>query len=47
MEKYGRAGEATDDNIRVIRYMRIASCVTKAADIHSEYVTINAFARQE
>ena len=31
MEKYGRAGQATDDNI--IRRMRFACCITKATDI--------------
>ena len=43
-EKYGRAGRATDDNI--IRRMRFACGVTKAADTHSEYVMIIAFPRQ-
>ena len=36
MEKYGRARQATDDNI--IR------CITKATDTHSEYVILIAFA---
>jgi hypothetical protein len=35
VEKYCRAGQATDDNI--IRNMRIACRITKAADTHSEY----------
>jgi hypothetical protein len=30
VEKYGTAGQATDDNI--IRRMRIACCITKATD---------------
>ena len=44
MGKYGTAGQATDDYI--IRRMRIASCITKAADSLSEYVIITAIARQ-
>jgi hypothetical protein len=43
VEKYGRAREATDDNI--IRRMRFACWVTKATDTHSEYVTLIAFPR--
>ena len=45
MEKYGRARQATDDNI--IRRMRFACWITKATDIHSEYATLIAFARQQ
>jgi endonuclease III len=45
VEKYGRAGQATDDN--VIRHMRIACWITKATDTHSEYVILNAFPRQQ
>jgi hypothetical protein len=43
--KYGTAGQATDD--RTIRCMRFACWVNKAADTHSEYVTLIAFPRQE
>ena len=45
MEKYGTAGEATDDNI--IRRMRFEYWITKAADTHSENVIIIAFPRQQ
>jgi hypothetical protein len=45
VEKYGRTGQATDDNI--MRRMRFACCVTKATDTHSDYVTLIAFARQQ
>jgi hypothetical protein len=38
MEKYGRAGQATDDN--TIRRMRFAFWITKAADTHLEYVIL-------
>ena len=38
MEKYGRVGQATDDNI--IRRMRFACWITKATDTYSEYVTL-------
>ena len=41
MEKSGRAGQATDDNI--IWRMNIAYWINKASDIHSEYVTCIAF----
>jgi hypothetical protein len=44
-EKYGRVGQATDDNI--IRRMRIACWITKATDTHSEYVILIAFPRQQ
>ena len=36
MEKYGTARLVTDNSI--IRLMRIASWITEATDIHSEYV---------
>jgi len=45
VEKYDRAGQATDDNI--IRHMRIACWITKATDRHSEYVLHIAFPRQK
>jgi hypothetical protein len=45
VEKYGRAGQATDDNI--IRRMRIAYWINKATDRHSEYVILIAFPRQK
>jgi len=41
MEKYGAAGQATEDNI--MQRMRIACWITKATDIHSEYVILIAF----
>ena len=41
MEKYGTAGQATDDNIN--SYLRIACWITKAADIHSEFVILLLF----
>jgi hypothetical protein len=45
VEKYGTAGQATDDNI--IRRMRFACWITKATDTYSEYVTLIAFPRQQ
>jgi hypothetical protein len=45
VEKYSTARQATDDNI--IRRMRIACRITKAADTHSEYVTVTAFRREQ
>ena len=45
IKKYGRAGQTTDGSI--IRRMRIALWITKATDIHSEYVIQNAFPRQQ
>jgi hypothetical protein len=45
VEIYGRAREATDDNI--IRRMRFACWITKVTDTHSEYVIFIAFVRQE
>ena len=42
--KYGTAGQATDDNI--IRRMRFAFWLAKAADKHLEYVILSAFGRQ-
>jgi hypothetical protein len=45
VEKYGTAGQATDDNI--IRRMRFACWITKATDTHSEYVVLIAFPRQQ
>jgi len=44
MEKCGRARQATDDNIRC---MHIPCWITKATDIHSEYVTLIALPRQQ
>jgi hypothetical protein len=35
--KYDRPGQPTDDNI--IRRMRFACWITKATNVHSEYVT--------
>jgi hypothetical protein len=45
VEKYGAAGQATDNN--VIRRMRIACWATQAADTHSEYVILVAFCLQQ
>jgi hypothetical protein len=45
VEKYGTAGQATDDNI--IQRMRFACWITKATDTHSEYVILIAFPRQQ
>jgi hypothetical protein len=42
---YGRAGQATDDNI--IRRMRFACRIIKATDTHSEYVIRTAFPLQQ
>jgi hypothetical protein len=41
VEKYGRAGQATDDNM--IRRMRIACCRTKGTDTDSEHVLMIHF----
>jgi len=43
MEKYGTAGQATDDTI--IRCIRIAFWINKVTNTHSEYVTLIAFPR--
>jgi hypothetical protein len=43
--KYGRARQATDDNL--IRRKRFACWITKATDTHLEYVILLAFARQQ
>jgi hypothetical protein len=45
VEKYGRARQATDDNI--IRRLRFAFWMTKATDTHSEYVIIIAFPQHQ
>jgi hypothetical protein len=45
VEKYGRARQATDDNI--IRRMRFACWITKATDTHSEYLILIALPRQQ
>jgi hypothetical protein len=45
VEKRGRAGQATDDNI--IRRMRLACWITMATDTHPEEVILLAFARQQ
>ena len=45
MEKYGRAGQAAENNI--IRRMRFACWITKATGAHSEYVIIIAFLEQQ
>jgi hypothetical protein len=45
MDKQGAAGQATDDNI--IWHMHFASWITKAKNIHPEYVTIVTFALKQ
>jgi len=45
VEKYCRAGQATDDNM--IRRMRAAWWMTKTTDTHSEYVILTAFAGEQ
>jgi hypothetical protein len=45
VEKYGIARQATDDNI--IQRMRLACWITKATDIHSQYVILIAFTQQQ
>jgi hypothetical protein len=45
VEKYCRAGQATDDNI--VRRMRFACWIPKATNTHSEYETFIAFPRQQ
>jgi hypothetical protein len=45
IEKYSRARQATDDNI--IRRMRIAYWITKATNMHSEYVIFIHFLLQQ
>ena len=45
MEKYGRAGETTDDNRT--RRMRFACWITMATDTGSECVIPTPFSRQQ
>ena len=45
MEKYGRTGEATDDDI--IRRICFVCWISKATDTHSEYVIRIPFLRQQ
>jgi hypothetical protein len=45
VENYGRARQATDDNI--IRRMRFACWITKARETHSEYVILIALPQQK
>jgi hypothetical protein len=45
VEKYDRTRQATDDNI--LRRMRFACWITKAADTPTENVILIAFSRQE
>jgi len=45
VEKHGRDRQATDDN--VIRRVRFACWMPKAADTHSEYAIHTAFPRQQ
>jgi hypothetical protein len=44
VEKYGRARQATDDNI--IRRMRFTCWIGKTTNTHSEYVILIAFPLQ-
>jgi hypothetical protein len=44
VEKYGRARQATDDNI--IGLMLFAWLIAKAKDTHSEYVILIVFPRE-
>ena len=45
MEKYCRAGQATDDDI--IRCMHVACWNTMDTDTHAEYVIVNVLSRQQ
>ena len=45
VEKYGRASQATDDNI--VRRMLFACWITKATNTRSQYVILIAFPRQQ
>ena len=45
MEKYGTAGQATDDSI--IQRMRFVCWIAKTTDTHLEYLIIIAFPRQQ
>ena len=44
MEKYAIAGQTTDDSI--VRCMRVVCWITRATDLHSEYVILIDFLRQ-
>jgi hypothetical protein len=41
MKRYGTARQATDDNI--MRHIRVAYCINKVTDTHSDYVIIMPF----
>ena len=41
VEKYGTANQITNDSI--IRLMRLACWITKATEMHSEYVILTVF----
>jgi hypothetical protein len=43
--KYGRAGQAADDNIA--QRMSLACWITKATDTHSEHEILIAFPQQQ
>jgi len=45
VEKYCRAGQATDDNI--IRHMRFAYWITEATNTYPEYIILIVLARQQ
>jgi hypothetical protein len=47
VEKCCRAGEATDDNTRVIWRMPYACWITRAKHTHSEYVILTSFPRKQ
>jgi hypothetical protein len=45
VKKYGTAREVTDNN--AVQCMRFACWIIKSTDIHSEYVILTAFPRQQ
>ena len=45
VEKYGRAGQVTNENIT--RRMRLRCRIPEATDTHSEYIKLIAFPRQK
>jgi hypothetical protein len=47
LEKYPRAGQATDDNTRIKRRMRIACWIPTATNAHSAYVILIACPRHQ
>ena len=45
MEKYGRARQATEDNL--IQCVHVACSIAKAIETHPEYVILTAFPQQQ